>query len=187
MFRVKRIGIILSSICLVLLVNGSLVFADEEGHYFRISGLVVSTENQTSQGLSVDLESDTDTGIGIAFASGMRLGDNYRGEVEYAFRSINYDINTKDETLAEVRGRTHALMANVAYDMDLTQSLSPYVGGGVGMAWEKGKVKTGKAKGFEGSSKTQFAYQVLAGINYNLIEQLDVVLGYRFFCCELQR
>lgn len=184
MFKAKKTGIVLSSFFLALLINCSIVSAGGSDTYFKISGMLFKAENQSTPDSvavpSVDLKSDL--GPGVAVAVGTKLGSRYRAELEYSYRTFDYEIDKSNgEKLAEAENETHAVMANILYDLRRINGLSPYIGFGIGADWENGKIKSGVAKGIEVSSKTEFAYQILVGANYELTEYLDAVLGYRYW------
>jgi opacity protein-like surface antigen len=71
--------------------------------------------------------------------------------------------------------RTFTLMANAWYDVDMGSNFKPYVGGGVGYA--DNEVKHGLV--FNGSGG-DFAWQLGAGVNYQISEKTSVGLGYRY-------
>ena len=70
---------------------------------------------------------------------------------------------------------TRSLLANLFYDIPLTESFSPYVGAGVGMHW------TTVSDGAFDSGASGFAYQLMTGLNYKATERLEFFGGYRYF------
>jgi opacity protein-like surface antigen len=71
---------------------------------------------------------------------------------------------------------TWAVMANAWYDFGSGGSLVPYVGGGIGYAHSKLRVQ-GIANGSDGN----FAWQLGAGVNYNISADAQIGIGYRYF------
>jgi opacity protein-like surface antigen len=89
--------------------------------------------------------------------------------------------STRDSNVsANVRMRAYALMANAWYDFDVGMPVTPYVGGGIGMALIQ---MDGKLDGISLHEKndTVFAWQVGAGLAYPLSAHTKLTLDYRYF------
>ena len=83
--------------------------------------------------------------------------------------AINIDELNKVNALAG--------MINVYYDYALTEECSLYVGAGLGMAKFNFVAKDSKIE----AGKCVFAWQVLAGVAYDINENWTVEAGYRLF------
>jgi opacity protein-like surface antigen len=68
-----------------------------------------------------------------------------------------------------------AIMANVLYDFFAGQTIVPYVGAGLGVAFTNASALGGS------SSSTQFAYQAIIGVGWNINEQFRLNLDGRYF------
>ena len=99
-------------------------------------------------------------------------------EVAYRQNKINEGKTTND--IKEVYNKINALsaMVNVYYDYALTDECSLYLGLGLGAA-KVNFVEKEDAK-LE-SGKTVFAWQVMAGVAYDINENWTVEAGYRLF------
>jgi outer membrane immunogenic protein len=108
-----------------------------------------------------------------------------RAELEYTFRSKadldNVSLWTNRSTDAEVR--TQNLMANVYYDFKNKSKFTPYVSAGIGAAFNKletvertANVVTERAS----DKKTDFAWALGVGVNYEITNNLDLDLAYRY-------
>ena len=86
--------------------------------------------------------------------------------------------------------RMHTLMVNAYYDIETNRSITPFVGAGLGVAFTK-LAQTYSAQyesvyydgaGSVGMSdtKTKFAWNVAAGVAYNIDENLDVDFTARY-------
>ena len=86
--------------------------------------------------------------------------------------------------------RMHTLMVNAYYDIETNRSITPFVGAGLGVAFTK-LAQTYSAQyeifnydisGSVGMSdtKTKFAWNVAAGVTYNIDENLDVDFTARY-------
>ncbi|MFQ1011371.1 outer membrane protein [Gilliamella apicola] len=86
--------------------------------------------------------------------------------------------------------RMHTLMVNAYYDIETNSSITPFVGAGLGVAFTK-LAQTYSAQyeyryydvsGSVGMSdtKTKFAWNVAAGVTYNIDENLDVDFTARY-------
>ena len=146
-------------------------------------------------------EAEFDTGWGAVgqvgykglFLPGLRL------EFEFNYRDNDLDKVTVDSVngvsispteLGALSGtspvtgsvRSIAPMFNVLYDFNTGSPITPYLGAGVGPAWVKLKTSDGSS----GSSDTDvvFAYQGIAGIAYNITNNLSLWLDYRYFATQ---
>jgi len=71
-----------------------------------------------------------------------------------------------------------ALLANLAYDIGLSDQWALEVGGGAGWGWSKAKLALpgNTISGTDGA----FAYQLMGGINWAIASNLDLGLDYRW-------
>ena len=126
---------------------------------------------------------------------GAKYKNGFAGAAEFgisydAFR-LGLEVSYKQNKIKEVEARraaaaagmekdekvnTLAAMINVYYDYALTEECSLYAGLGLGIA--KTTVKT--VDGLE-AGKTVFAWQILAGVAYDINENWTVEAGYRLF------
>jgi OOP family OmpA-OmpF porin len=127
-----------------------------------------------------------------AGALGYGFGDGLRVEISGDFyRNYARKLDTSDFGQAVVRGghNTYGPMVDVLYDIPLGLPVSPYVGVGAGYQWSKlqsyNKAASGIFPGTVGAisgTKGGFAYQLIAGVSYQLpmLPQLALTVEYRF-------
>lgn len=118
--------------------------------------------------------------LGYDFYS--QFGVPVRAEVEYALRgnsekSWNYDA-------LDVKGAWNAstLFLNLYYDFRNSTAFTPYVGAGLGMAFNYANY-TLSAPGYNANfddHATTFAWNVGAGVAYDITDSFAVDLGYRY-------
>jgi len=93
-------------------------------------------------------------------------------------------ISWEDETYiysADIKMKleSQAFMANLYYDFDTNTRLTPYVGGGIGMAKLKAKMSVaGESLG--SVDDTTFAWQLGAGVAYAATDYVTFDAGYRY-------
>lgn len=119
------------------------------------------------------------TGFGVGGVVGYDfLGP--RVELETVYRSNNANTTFAPPGAGpvpiSVGMQQTAIMANAYYDFLAGSRFVPYVGGGLGIAFVN-------ASGFPGggASSTQFAYQGIVGIGYNMTEKLRLNLDGRYY------
>lgn len=116
----------------------------------------------------------------------------------HTFRThVNYDAQD-NEVPANIRMRAWSLMANAWYDFDLGLPITPYVGGGIGMAMVKisGTLgRTNLAFTSEGDpaprtlsiehlyekNDTAFAWQLGVGASMPITDTVKAFVDYRYF------
>ena len=106
--------------------------------------------------------------------------DAWRLGLEVAYRQNKFNEGKTTNDLKEVYNKINALsaMVNVYYDYALTDECSLYLGLGLGVA-KANFVEKEEAKRETG--KTVFAWQVMAGVAYDINENWTVEAGYRLF------
>jgi OOP family OmpA-OmpF porin len=166
------------------------VFSDELKPYIAVSAGVIITEdstlgaqdatlNATVRGANAELEYDT--GVAFRFAAGAEIIPQVRGEVEYSFSTIDGDKFTSTVGSINANGDvdTNAFMFNGYYDFDLKSKWTPYLGGGIGVAWFN--VEGSGAGVTIDDTVSEFAYQVMAGTSYQYTGNVALNAGYRYF------
>jgi opacity protein-like surface antigen len=123
-------------------------------------------------------------GPAVQGAFGVYLPANFRAEVEASYRQNEQS----EEHLASSGGLFHthgnisatSVMANLLYD----HSLGRFgIYGGLGIGWTRINVNTAWDDGnfvFAHGTDDRFAYQVKAGLTYDLTESVKVVTEYAF-------
>jgi OOP family OmpA-OmpF porin len=128
-------------------------------------------------------------GIGGAFDVYPRTGWTAGGVIGYDFVGFrvevegNYRENTGNLRLNPGFGNFGtfftnsqiSLMGNVYYDFMAGGPFVPYIGAGAGASWVTGNV------GNLGSTSTEFAYQAILGVGYNISSGLRLNLDARYF------
>jgi opacity protein-like surface antigen len=181
------------------------------------------TRTTTSLAFSSDRTVDTSfkTGFVLGGNAGIEWGQGLRTELELAFRQnssknhahliTHYSYGSQstgghavlldsqsNEVPANIRLRAWSLMANAWYDFDLGLPVTPYVGGGIGMAMVKvsGTLgRTNSATTGEGGpaprtllierlyekNDTVFAWQLGAGVSFPISDGAKLFADYRYF------
>lgn len=133
-----------------------------------------------------------DTIFGGAVAFGVNV-NNFRLEAEGALHSnaeANYPyapmIRNQNKTAHEIQAMS--LLFNAYYDFPVSSVIKPYIGAGLGVGRLKNKFEihdpapAGSWVDLDThtKSKTNFIWQIGAGISFALQEKLNMELGYRY-------
>ena len=142
-----------------------------------------------------------DVGVGYQVNSWLRgdLTAEYRDGAHfqslYTLNNPNAGAGQISQLLDFYRANTSSLigMANVYADLGTWYGVTPYVGGGVGVAdnrlygmTDQGQVSfagggTGPSGGwFSDGTKTEFAWALMAGLDFNVTQNLKLEIGYRY-------
>jgi len=120
-------------------------------------------------------EIDYDMGWVGSLSAGYATAMGLRAELETAYRWGN-EIDTAG---VSGKARSLAIMSNLLYDINTGTAFTPYVGIGAGLARVRSSI-TGA--GFAASDADWvFAYQGIAGVAYNLTNNLALTADYRYF------
>lgn len=141
-------------------------------------------------------------GLGYVFCNGFRV----EGEISYRHNQIrrirfnNLTTTTTSSSSSDNSGRHHgsvwslAYMANLIYDVDTScwdccwgcGEIIPYFGGGIGYAHEKIRLRHRHGDNtdnflFGRTKRNGFAWQLIAGLGWELSPCSVVSVEYRFF------
>jgi opacity protein-like surface antigen len=174
----------------------TVALASEAGPYVSV-GAGVFQVHDSEVSASDSYRISYDTGYSVNGAVGYDFGVNVRTELEVAYRHA--DTNT----LQFFDGNHHylsdislvSLLANLFYDVKLPHGFTPYVGGGLGVAFvdmKPGNFNVVFTSGFSHpttnanahSSDTVLAYQVGCGIAYAVTPKISLDAGYRYFATD---
>jgi opacity protein-like surface antigen len=143
--------------------------------------------------------------FGGALAVGFNFAPKFnvplRTEIEFAMRSNSSnskDVNISDPAAGSyyAEGKQtiglHTLFFNAYFDIDTGTPLTPYIGGGLGMAFRHTRIQ-GEAYAADNAGNsiqvydfskskhdTTFAWNLSAGLSYAFTENVSADLGYRF-------
>ena len=155
-----------------------------------------------NESVNSDVEVDTKSGLSLNGGAGLRISDNYRLEAELGYRSA--EIDTVDITHMYMVDKNvyggsgdiacFSAMVNAWYDFTFMKYLVPYVGIGIGagqvrienfsMNWirVRGAIQPNQGEAeFVDDNNWQFAFQAGIGVGIELMKNLSLDLGYRYF------
>lgn len=112
---------------------------------------------------------------GLALAFGTKVSD-FRAELAIQGHGGFSEKVMDGEVKSKVQ--SYAGLLNAYYDIPTGTSLTPYVGAGVGFARNRASLSDNTVK-YSGSDWS-FAWQLAAGLNYALTDNLVADLGYRY-------
>ena len=187
------------TLALLLTLPTIAVAIDLEGYYITAKGGVSKTSDTgTASYGQVGIiypslkNDDLGTGSAFGFSVGKYLTDSFRLELE-AIKRTSYELDTyvlqspTDVDTANID--TTSLFINSFYDFQpLTisnTSITPYVGGGIGISRNKMGITTQLTNGvpvsfIEGHTTSEFAYKFSAGTLLTLTEQLSLDVNYQY-------
>lgn len=120
----------------------------------------------------------SDGGIEDIFSIGGGLGyifsDNVRGDVtvEHRFDAELEGRNNTANTRFATDLSSTVLLGNLYYDVRGREDFTPYIGGGLGMAFNETSIGD--------EYRTEFAAAAMAGISYRMRDNVLLDAGYRF-------
>jgi OOP family OmpA-OmpF porin len=138
----------------------------------------------TASGAASAGEVDYDTSWGLGGAAGYSFDSGFRAEAEVTYRGNDvsgFSFNGAPTFPAsDADASDWAFMANGYYDFNTGTRWTPYVGGGVGLALDHIEGSAGPGFGIS-DTQSEFAYQGIAGVGYQLTDQLNLGVEYRYF------
>jgi len=132
-----------------------------------------------------------DSGVDATVALGIHLPFDFRVEGEVGY--INADLSKVTvpgvgSTNLSGEARVYTLMGNVYYDFRNVTPFTPYLGGGLGVAHQHlDNVSVGGIPVSSGGERDDFAWQLEAGLSFDVLPNLAIVPSYRFLRIENER
>ena len=176
-----RTNLLGAAAALALLVP--LAASAEEGFYLggnaglSISGGAEYDDNTNTNDL------DSDPGFAGILSGGYQFDNNWRVQGEFAARLNQVEDITGTGAAAPIDGsvNVYSLMADAIYGIPTGTKFTPYVGAGAGIAWvDANDVATILGTTVD-DTDTVFAYQGIAGVEYDISSNLKAALDYRYF------
>jgi len=126
-----------------------------------------------------EAEISFDTGFGITAAIGNAYENGLRGEVEFGYRTSDMDEFDSDSGSGSIDDgdiSTISLMLNGYYDFRPKETISPFIGAGIGYANVEGDIEE-----LGSEDDNVFAYQVAVGVAFAINPQTKIDVQYRYF------
>ena len=194
----SRLGVLVGIGCLAL--AGSAAHAEGGMYATGQAGAVFVSDADNTQ-LPFSVESSFDTGFDLSASLGYRWDNGFRleGEVGYAESDFDNLTITNDGGVGVALGvgslnglsldsdgdvSVVRFMANGFFDFDTGSGWTPYIGGGVGIANVSFNDVAVLGVTIVDDDDTVFAYQVGAGLRFELAQSVDLSLDYRYFATE---
>ncbi|MEO0880627.1 MAG: outer membrane beta-barrel protein, partial [Pseudomonadota bacterium] len=152
-------------------------------------------ESNPGSPIVFDSDADYENGIGVYTALGYSYANNWRTELEFAYR--DNDLRFLDGDGLGFSGfpdsingslNSYSILLNVIRDIDLGGPFTPYVGGGIGGARFNADFNGANPVALGGplaiaidDEETRLAFQGIAGVAFALAEDLTLDLSYRYF------
>ncbi len=166
---------------------------DRRGFYLSASGMWQSRLRASEVNVA-NTFLNFDSGYALSAAAGYRLGDiRLEGEFTYFNNAIQQASATIPFELglapAAAQGDVglYAFMANIYYDIPTNSRFRPYAGAGLG--FYTSRINNLTATFFpvamlnpvNQTSETSFAFQIKAGVSYEISPKSEAFVGYRYF------
>ena len=126
---------------------------------------------------------DLDAGFAGNVFAGYQFDSNWRTEAEFSARLADVNDITGTGAAAPITGDqdVYAVLANAIYGIPTGTKFTPYVGAGAGVAWVKSQDIATVLGTSVDDTDTVFAYQGIAGVEYDITNSLKAALDYRYF------
>lgn len=192
MLRASKLVILKLIFGAILFCSGPVLHAEALLHlrdawYFTSTGDLAwhnGLEFKPAAGGNTDLSYDPGLGVGLSVGKAKCC---WRVELEAFFRESDLDnekgvtsLGTPFDLDATGYIRDFTLMANGYWDFEIPNYCwMAYVGGGLGLSIHERKACTSVSDVEKNSNDTLFAWQVMAGVSYEIIKNVYTSVGYR--------
>jgi OOP family OmpA-OmpF porin len=137
---------------------------------------------QTDQNISgngVTAVTKPDIGLAILGTFGYRFWDDFRVEEEPGFRRAT--ISKINGAAATGSMSAFSMMSNLLYDIPIGGPIVPFVGAGIGFAYTGMNSISPVGGSSVRDNDTVFVMQGIAGVSYNVTDDLAITATYRYF------
>lgn len=157
----------------VALLTAGLAASVSAGPYVAGNFGLVAVSDATLTSPAPSGKMSTNPGFGFMAAIGNGF-DNLRAEVEVAYRSNDLDKVYSTPSSGKITSLSG--MGNLLFDLDLSESVRPFLGAGMGLA----NLDTND-NNLNNANDLVFAYQIIAGLGLPLSHVTTLDLQYRYF------
>jgi len=194
MKRICRAMVVLSIAAFLLLTTVSIAPATDKGpFYVGVFGGLVMPDDLEVEGSDVSLDDSFTLGLKGGYIIpqnpwiAVELEYNYQGEQDFD-ETIGFTA-AGDRVGIDGNLSSHNLMANLLFRYPKGK-VHPFVGGGIGfsMATAEANVTVqnlGSLKVLD-DDDTAFAWQLIAGVNFEVAPQVSVDLTYKYFNADYE-
>ena len=166
-----------------LVLAGPAHASDATGWYLSLAGGWDDLNNvdlkTDTGGLITDNRMNSDNSYLVTGAIGYRFQDHFRLELEPGYSPHNFKDTTIGALTYDGHDRIASAMANIVYDMPLSDRFTFSIGGGAGAGRDDLFAHSGATVLAQGD-QTGFMWQGIAGLSYSLTRNLDLTLDYRY-------
>jgi opacity protein-like surface antigen len=143
------------------------------------AGLNMPTNSTTTVDAGVPTNLDFNTGYNVLGTIGYKWNPNIRTEFEVDYRRAG--IGNVNGTPAGGHEGVLSFSGNVLYDFNVSPTLAPYIGGGLGIAREHfGQVNTGPASPDFNDSDANLQWQLIGGVSTPIGGRASLFAEYRY-------
>ncbi|MEI6608197.1 MAG: outer membrane beta-barrel protein [Deltaproteobacteria bacterium] len=191
----KKIVLFVAAALLVLFSQAAFA-AENTGIYVGISGGYVIPAKLNLSNPNDGSWNNYDTTLNNGYLGGVKVGWNtpFTNRILAVELEYNYIYHTfdKDKAVASPSGATtfdgtvniHAGFVNLKARYPEGR-FHPYFGGGLGYSYVKiGDITTGQNNVIKGGSGGAFAYQFLAGLDFDITPNFGVGIGYKYLASK---
>ena len=166
-----------------------------EGPYLTFSGTINSYEDTDLVDVTAVLPTyiqepgsflEIDLGLGFNHSVGYSFGGAFSMEVEFSSQGGKFGnacsgifCDSTKTTALDGDIETKSLLVNAIHFFNGSESISPYIGYGIGTAFHEATLE-----GHDDGAQTTFAYQFRTGIELRLNQHINLMTGYRFFTTD---
>lgn len=161
------------------------VMADEGKPYVGLSvGVMMPDDSTLTDRSGANAKISYSPGFSVSGTGGYAFGNGLRLEGELAYRQAAMDQIMVSGLSGKINSdlQSIGMMANAYYDFRNASAVTPYIGAGLGFA--NVTVGDGAINGIKVWNKaddTVFAYQVAAGVGFEINNALTFDVGYRYY------
>jgi outer membrane protein OmpA-like peptidoglycan-associated protein len=150
------------------------------GPYIGLGAGLNVMNNEHYSGVPYNNGVDYQRGMVGLFTGGYKFGYGFRAELEGGYRAN--DAHNSFGTSGHGTPDATTVMINGLYDFDTGGAITPYLGGGIGLAYVD-RTRTGSP--FPGGTEvsgavTDWAYQLIGGVSYALNRNMKADLSYHY-------
>ncbi|WP_223923057.1 outer membrane protein [Geobacter sp. AOG2] len=187
----KLLSVMIAAV--VAAMSATAAFASDTGPYVSVGAGVFVVPDSEVHDSSGSYQLSYDTGYSVSGAVGYAFDNNLRTELEVAYRHADTNaLKMGGDSVHYLSDITSvSVLTNLFYDVKLPHGVTPYLGGGLGVAFMDTKqdnlyiVDNRNTSNLNaGTSDTVLAYQLGCGIAYAVTPRISLDAGYRYFATD---
>ena len=174
----------MAAVAAVFLLATTALAEDGKSYIGFSAGPSVFADSSLTDSTGDSIEASYSSGVTVSAVLGRKFDSGVRFEGEINYRTAEMDRLSYGGSSVKVTCDVASVstLANLYFDIKNSSPITPYVGAGIGLSRVyAGAASVNGIRIWEEDDDLVFAYQIAAGVGFDISKDVTVDLGYKYF------